>query len=566
MSTALRLRAIVLALVAGLALADASIVTLALPELLVELDTGVEGVAAVLGVYTGVLALALVPAWWIVRARGPVLVGATGLVVFALAAIACGVAGSLPALLAGRAVSAVGAAAGLVAAFALMIRGASEPLGRRLWPLAAVVGTATGPALGGALTQAFDWRAIFLVQAPIALAGAAACLVGSREGRGEARVEGGSAAARVESGSAAAPGAAPRTAAAIALALISAALTAVLFLLVLLLVAGWSVEPLRAALAVSVIPLAALAGSRVRGDPRSRAVAGSLLLAGGVLALAFLPDAELGWTVVPQLAAGAGMGLALPALAGALLFERSAADAAQLLAIRHAGIALALVAIAPIAAADLDRATDRARQRGVALVLDADLPARRKLDLAPELLAGVEAQDPRAGLERALAEQRPRFTGEQRFVFDRLARRADETLVLAIGEAFTTVLLVTGGLALLAAFLLLPRARHPARLAAVLASATALAGGYALLYDAISPEPVIIVDPCNGRDLPESGGLDGLLQKGALDLLDRAACRAGSSREELVLALADEDEARRFRERHGVDPSTVGELLRRALE
>jgi len=129
------------------------------------------------------------------------------------------------------------------------------------------------------------------------------------------------------------------------------------------------------------------------------------------------------------------MGLALPALAGALLPERSPADAARLLAIRHAGIALALVAIAPIAAADLDRATERARLRGVALVLDADLPARRKLDLAPELLAGVEAQDPRAGLERALAEQRPRFTGEQRFVFDRLGRRADETLVLAIGEA-----------------------------------------------------------------------------------------------------------------------------------
>lgn len=559
MSPTLRLRAIVLVLVAGLALADASIVTLALPELLVELDTGVEGVAAVLGVYTGVLALVLVPAWWIVRARGPALVGAIGLVVFALSAVACGVADSLPALLLGRAVGAAGAAAGLVAAFALVTQGASEPLGRRLWPLAAVVGTATGPALGGALTQAFDWRAIFLVQAPIALAGAAACVVGGRE---EATRTGSCPSADP------APGAARRGAAAIALALVSAALTAVLFLLVLLLVAGWSVEPLEAALAVTVIPIAALAGSRVRGEPRSRAVAGSLLLAGGVVALAFLPDAELGWTVVPQLAAGVGMGLALPALAGALLPERSPADAARLLAIRHAGIALALVAIAPIAAADLDRATERARLRGVALVLDADLPARRKLDLAPELLAGVEAQDPRAGLERALAEQRPRFTGEQRFVFDRLGRRADETLVLAIGEAFTTVLLLTGGLALLAALVLLPGARRPARLAAVAAAATSVAGGYALVYGAIAPDPVVIADPCKkGRDLPDAGGLvEGLLQKGALVVLDRAACRAGASREELVLALADEDEARRFRERHGVDPSTVGELLRRALE
>lgn len=42
-----RARTIVLGFVAALALADASIVTLALPELLVQLDTGVEGVAAV---------------------------------------------------------------------------------------------------------------------------------------------------------------------------------------------------------------------------------------------------------------------------------------------------------------------------------------------------------------------------------------------------------------------------------------------------------------------------------------------------------------------------------------
>ena len=47
---------------AGLVLADASIVTLALPELLQALETSVEGVAAVIAVYTAVLALALLPA------------------------------------------------------------------------------------------------------------------------------------------------------------------------------------------------------------------------------------------------------------------------------------------------------------------------------------------------------------------------------------------------------------------------------------------------------------------------------------------------------------------------
>jgi hypothetical protein len=48
-----------LAGVAFLALADTAIVALALPPILLELDTNVAGVAAVLGVYAGALALTL---------------------------------------------------------------------------------------------------------------------------------------------------------------------------------------------------------------------------------------------------------------------------------------------------------------------------------------------------------------------------------------------------------------------------------------------------------------------------------------------------------------------------
>ena len=40
--------------------------------------------------------------------------------------------------------------------------------GAHVWTLAGTFGAALGPALGGALTQAFDWRAIFVFQAPIA--------------------------------------------------------------------------------------------------------------------------------------------------------------------------------------------------------------------------------------------------------------------------------------------------------------------------------------------------------------------------------------------------------------
>ncbi|MGH2948468.1 MAG: hypothetical protein ACRDPC_19785, partial [Solirubrobacteraceae bacterium] len=59
-----------LALAVALALADASIVTLALPPILGELDVSVEGVAAVLGSYTLALALALPAAAWLRRRVG----------------------------------------------------------------------------------------------------------------------------------------------------------------------------------------------------------------------------------------------------------------------------------------------------------------------------------------------------------------------------------------------------------------------------------------------------------------------------------------------------------------
>ena len=164
----------------GLALADASVVTLALPELIVELDTTVEGVAAVLGVYTLVLATALIPAERLRRLVGSTRLGVWGFIVFAAAGAGCGLVDSLTSLLVLRGAQALGAAAGLMAGFAFLT--ADERGRERLWTAAAVLGAAVGPALGGILTELFDWRAIFLVQAPVGILSAAALLAtGARE-------------------------------------------------------------------------------------------------------------------------------------------------------------------------------------------------------------------------------------------------------------------------------------------------------------------------------------------------------------------------------------------------
>ena len=535
---------LLLAAAAGLALADASIVTLALPRLLSDLHATVEGVAAVIGVYTVVLAAALLPAERIRKHAGSARVGRGGLALFAAASAGCAAAGSLELLLALRALQALGAAATLVAAFDLLRAGDEHGPGRRLWTTAAVVGFASGPALGGLLTQLFDWRAIFVAQAPIALA----ALVAIRSDE-DAAPEPEPEPRAPERGPMIAPG------------LLSASLTAVLFLLVLLLVAGWNLEPVVAAIAVSVLPLAALATRNASGNPRMLAATGCLLVAAGTLCLAFLPRASVFWTLVPQLLAGAGIGLALPRLAGGLLPERSPAEAARLLTARHAGIAVALVILAPVVSSNLDSATERAKERGVAIVLDSPLPPQAKLSLAPDLLAGVGDEQPRRGLERAIAHHRSEFTGAYHAAYDRLATRADDTLVAAVADSFRLAFIITAVLAAIAAVAVLPREGRRRAFERLAVAAAAVPVGYVLLYAAISPKPVEIANPCRERALPRASGAPAVVQDAALVSLDQIACHFGSSREQLVLALADEREARRYKREHGVDPRKAGNLL-----
>src|SRR5262249_60185260 len=111
-----------------------------------------------------------------------------------------------------------------------------------------------------------------------------------------------------------------------------------------------------------------------------------------------------------------------------------------------------------------------------------------------------------------------------------------------------------------AAALLLFEARRAA-LAAIVAGAC-VAGAQALVNHFAAPSTYALGKPCESRPLPHSGGLGGLTQDVVLRAVDAAACRLGATREELVLALADKSEAERFERKHGVDPRTLGALLR----
>jgi MFS family permease len=169
-------RRIVTALViaaVGLAFADASVVALALPDLYGEFDTSIVGVSWVLTTYALVVALVAIPVALFHRKVRPLSLVVAGVAIFAAASLVAGFATSLTMLLVARAAQGLGAT--LLLAGSLSVLGAIVPVAadgssraRRWWALAGAIGAAIGPALGGVLTQLFDWRAIFFVQAPIA--------------------------------------------------------------------------------------------------------------------------------------------------------------------------------------------------------------------------------------------------------------------------------------------------------------------------------------------------------------------------------------------------------------
>ncbi len=238
-----------------------------------------------------------------------------------------------------------------------------------------------------------------------------------------------------------------------------------------------------------------------------------------------------------------------------------------MLSIRHAGIAVALALIAPIVADSLDSEISDARLQGTAALLDASLDPQDKIEIAPALFAGLDTDDPRQQLEDSIASVRGDFDEDDREELDALGSRLDDVVTGAVRGAFRFAFIATALMALGAALLLLWAALAPSggvRPLAVAACAALALGGlaaYGLAYADSERETVAIQDPCNAdREDPGSGGIGGFLQDRSLEALDRAACEFGSSREELLLALADEDEREDYERKYGEDPGSITEL------
>jgi MFS family permease len=382
-----RPRLTALTVAVALVLADSSIVVLALPEIYRDLDTSVAGVTWVLVSFNLVMALAAVPAAHFARRIGPGRAAAIGLAVFAGAGLACGLSTELSTLIAARCVQALGGALAVTAVLELLpATVGSERRAVAIWATAGAAGAALGPAVGGLLTELVSWQSIFLLQAPLAIAAGVPVLAVARH----------EAATGVISTELRRTGR-PHLLANLALAMVSAAIAAALFLLVLLLIEGWRLSPIGAAIVVSVMPLAALAGARLGpavGSERARAAAGAILVAGGLGGLALLPHAEVALTVPPQILVGVGLALVLSALTETALAGRApqAIHGGWTISARHAGVAIGLIVLTPLFTADLAQQRHDALDASTAVVLDSRVEPLLKLQLAQRIEERLEGE------------------------------------------------------------------------------------------------------------------------------------------------------------------------------
>ena len=155
----------------SMAFIDASVVNVALPTIQRDLGAGAATTQWFANAYLLTLGAFVLIGGSAADHYGRRRVFMSGVIVFALASVACGLAPDPTALVVSRAVQGCGAA--LLTPASLAMLGASFGEGDRnraigLWAGFGALTSAIGPVLGGWLVDQLSWRAIFLINIPLA--------------------------------------------------------------------------------------------------------------------------------------------------------------------------------------------------------------------------------------------------------------------------------------------------------------------------------------------------------------------------------------------------------------
>jgi EmrB/QacA subfamily drug resistance transporter len=151
-------------------LLDVTIVNVALPDIQVALKASFSDLQWVVDAYALTLAALLLTAGSLADLYGRRRLYVGGLLVFTVASLLCGVAGSMLLLQSARALQGVGGAIMFSVSLALLadaFRGKDRGTAFGVWGAITGLAVAIGPLVGGALTSGLSWRWIFLVNLPI---------------------------------------------------------------------------------------------------------------------------------------------------------------------------------------------------------------------------------------------------------------------------------------------------------------------------------------------------------------------------------------------------------------
>ena len=167
---------------------DNTVVNVALPSIQRDLGVGLSELEWVVSGYALTFAALMLIGGKLADAYGRRLVFVTGIAIFTLASLACGLASSGDTLIAARIAQGVGAA--LMNPATLSIIAVTFPPRQRgtaigIWAGTSALALALGPLIGGLLTEHASWNWIFFVNVPIGILGIAASFLLIDESRDE---------------------------------------------------------------------------------------------------------------------------------------------------------------------------------------------------------------------------------------------------------------------------------------------------------------------------------------------------------------------------------------------
>ena len=151
-------------------LLDITVVVVALPKIQVELDASLTGLQWVVDAYSLTLAALILTAGALADRYGRRRLFIGGVVAFTLSSLLCGIAWNIAVLDVARGLQGVGGAALFATALALIgaeYRGADMGGAIAIWGATIGVAVASGPLVGGIITDALGWRWVFFINIPV---------------------------------------------------------------------------------------------------------------------------------------------------------------------------------------------------------------------------------------------------------------------------------------------------------------------------------------------------------------------------------------------------------------